>query len=108
MGSKPSFVTSVAELMVQDSDINAYEDTNVVLPDQAEFNIRGRVIKVLSKKEKEQQQTRRQEIAARQRIKIDQAKKKAALESDEVPILQGKNLQDQLRRQTVNEWGLVT
>ena len=58
LGKKPSNVKSVAELMMQDSDVAVYEDSNVALPEQAEFNIRGRVIKVLSKKEKEQQEKR--------------------------------------------------
>jgi len=44
----PENIESVAELMLFDSDINVYEDTQVRLPDTAEFNIGGKKKKVLS------------------------------------------------------------
>jgi len=50
----PETVTSIAELMVFDSDINVYEDKKVTVSSAAEFNIRGQVTKVMTKKEKDQ------------------------------------------------------
>ena len=52
LGTRPGNITSVAELMLQDTDTNVYEDTNVHIPESVEFNIRGKKQKVLSKKEK--------------------------------------------------------
>ena len=54
LGGVPENVSSVAELMLFDSDTNVYEDVNVIIPETMEFNIRGRKKKVLSKKEKQQ------------------------------------------------------
>ena len=62
LGRMPEGITSVAELMVHDSDINVYEDSNVVLPESAEFNIRGRKQKVLSKQDRKVQELVRQNI----------------------------------------------
>jgi len=42
--------------------VNVYEDDNVVLPETAEFNIRGRVIKVQSSKDKKEQANRQAEV----------------------------------------------
>jgi len=52
LGRMPDDITSVAELMAQDSDVNVYEDSNVTIQNSAEFNIRGFKTKVLTKKEK--------------------------------------------------------
>ena len=52
LGARPSNISSVAELMLQDTDTNVYEDMNVHIPESVEFNIRGKKQKVLSKKEK--------------------------------------------------------
>ena len=46
LGTKPLGVTSVAELMLFDSDINVYEEANVQLADSAEFNVRGNKTKI--------------------------------------------------------------
>ena len=56
LGRMPDSITSVAELMVHDSDINVYEDKTVTVTSAAEFNIRGQVMKVLTKKEKIKQE----------------------------------------------------
>lgn len=53
LGRAPETITSVAELMVFDSDINVYEDKKVTVSNAAEFNIRGQVTKVMTKKEKD-------------------------------------------------------
>jgi len=55
LGTRPSRVTSVAELMLFDTNTNVYEDNkvNYIQESGAVFNIRGRQQKVLSKKEKE-------------------------------------------------------
>lgn len=52
LGQKPESITSIAELMLQDSDTNVYEERNVELTSTAVFNIRGKEKKVLSKQEK--------------------------------------------------------
>lgn len=50
LGRMPETITSVAELMVFDSDINVYEDTQVnVSNQQVVFNIGGRATKIVSK-----------------------------------------------------------
>lgn len=38
--------------MLYDSDINVYDDTNVVVPEAASFNIRGRKVIALTNAEK--------------------------------------------------------
>jgi hypothetical protein len=42
--------------------VNVYEDENVVVPETAEFNIRGRVIKVQSASDKKEQAKRQAEV----------------------------------------------
>lgn len=42
LGQKPKKVSSVAELMLFDSDVNVYEEQHVQLTETAEFNIRGK------------------------------------------------------------------
>jgi hypothetical protein len=44
---------SVAELMLQDSDTNVYEERNVELPQSQAFNIYGKQKIVLNNKEKQ-------------------------------------------------------
>lgn len=55
LGFRPTNITSVAELMLADTNTNVYEDNkvNYIQESGAVFNIRGRKQKVLSKKEKE-------------------------------------------------------
>jgi len=38
--------------MLFDSDINVYDDTNVAVPEAAQFNIRGRIVKALTNADK--------------------------------------------------------
>lgn len=44
---------SIAELMLQDSDTNVYEERNVELPQTTVFKILGKDQKVLSKRDKQ-------------------------------------------------------
>ena len=53
LGQRPTNLTSVAELMLSDTNTNVYEDRSVSFHQETVFNIRGRKQKVLSKKEKE-------------------------------------------------------
>ena len=48
--------------MVQDSDVNVYEDSNVTINNTASFNIRGFKTKVLTKSEKVKMEQGRQQI----------------------------------------------
>lgn len=54
LGVRPTNVTSVAELMLHDTNTNVYEDTKLTYIQEtgAVFNIRGKKQKVLSSKEK--------------------------------------------------------
>lgn len=77
----PENIESVAELMLFDSDINVYEDTQVRLPDTAEFNIGGKKKKVLSNQEKQRLNEKRRAIIRKQeQIKRDKITKEAAPE----------------------------
>lgn len=51
LGQKPKKVSSVAELMLFDSDVNVYEEQHVQLTETAEFNIRGKKQKYFTQKE---------------------------------------------------------
>lgn len=62
LGTKPLGVTSVAELMLFDSDINVYEEANVQLADSAEFNVRGNKTKIYNQKELDQMANKRSQI----------------------------------------------
>lgn len=84
----PENVESVAELMLFDSDINVYDDTQVRLPDTAEFNIGGKKKKVLSNQEKQKLNEKRREIIRKQeQIKREKITK---VEAPEI-ILRKKN-----------------
>ena len=69
LGARPSNLTSVAELMLFDSDVNVYEERNVTLQQENVFNIRGHKQKVLSKKEKEAKEKKIKEQMVRKKIK---------------------------------------
>ena len=55
LGARPTNLTSVAELMLHDTNTNVYEATKLTYIQEtgAVFNIRGRKQKVLSRKEKD-------------------------------------------------------
>jgi hypothetical protein len=52
--------------MLFDSDINVYEDTNVVVPEAAQFNIRGRKVNALTGAEKKKLATDREQRIKKQ------------------------------------------
>lgn len=52
LGMRPANISSVSELMLNDTDTNVYEDRSVSYFQETVFNIRGRKQRVLSKKEK--------------------------------------------------------
>ena len=60
LGQRPSNLTSVAELMLNDTETNVYEDRIASFHQETVFNIRGRKQKVLSKKEKEKLEQQKQ------------------------------------------------
>lgn len=97
LGSQPETVTSVAELMLHDSDINVYDDNNVILPDNFEFNIRGKKQKVLSKKEKAKNDLMRKQILQRQRVKEEQEREKRILIEPAAPSI-GRQQKGRVRR----------
>jgi len=76
LGTRPHNITSVAELMLQDSDTNVYEDQNVNIPETVEFNIRGKKQKVLSKKEKAKAEAKIRMNMRRDQIRKENKKKK--------------------------------
>jgi hypothetical protein len=83
LGQKPDNIMSIAELMLQDTDTNVYEERNVELPASTVFNIRGKEKKVLSKKErdivamKKRNQAKQQLIEKQQKEKEDFIKESA-------------------------------
>jgi len=50
LGKMPDNIESIAELMLFDSDVNVYQESKVVLKEEA-FNIRGRKQKTKAQKE---------------------------------------------------------
>lgn len=82
LGQKPKNVTSVAELMLFDSDINVYEEQNVHLSEAVEFNIRGKKTKYFTQKELDAMANNRQQILKKQELL---RKEKAKLIFDEKP-----------------------
>ena len=68
LGQKPENVSSIAELMLQDTDTNVYEERNVELTSTAVFNIRGKEKKVLSKNEKKLEQIKKRQAAQKELI----------------------------------------
>ena len=81
LGARPSQVTSVAELMLFDTNTNVYEDNkvNYIQETAAVFNIRGRQKKVLSKKEKQRIEQQAQLQLRRRKIEKAEELKKAQL-----------------------------
>ena len=74
LGMRPAGITSVAELMLHDTDTNVYENSSQVKYVQesgAVFNIRGRKQKVLSKREKEQNEAAKRRAIQMKAIERD-------------------------------------
>lgn len=86
LGPKPQNVTSIAELILQDSDTNVYEERNVELPQTTVFNIRGKEKKVLSKKERQITDMRRRQAVQRELMK-KQEKEKAEIIREQAPLM---------------------
>ena len=61
--------------MLFDSDINVYEDSNVAVPEAAEFNIRGRIVKALTDQQKKEQTKKRNEQMLKQKVLAEQKAK---------------------------------
>lgn len=61
--------------MLFDSDINVYEDSNVAVPEAAEFNIRGRKVKALTNDEKKKITADREKKIQKQKILAEQKAK---------------------------------
>ena len=75
LGSKPRNVKSVADMMLFDSDINVYEESNVELSQAVEFNIRGKKQKYFSQKELDEMAAKRNQILKKQQmLKEEKAK----------------------------------
>lgn len=53
MGQQPSSISSVAELMLHDTNTNVYEDRQVNFFQETTFTIRGQKKRIMTKKEKE-------------------------------------------------------
>lgn len=78
--------------MLQDSNVNVYEDENVVVPETAEFNIRGRVIKVQSASDKKEQAKRQAEVLKKQKIMAEMKSKQLTLAEQPATLKITKNL----------------
>jgi hypothetical protein len=74
LGKIPEDVESIAELMLQDSDVNLYQQNKVILKEEA-FTIRGKKLKTRAQKEQVIYERRKQARAIYEKIKKDQAKK---------------------------------
>jgi len=77
LGKVPEGVESIAELMLQDSDINVYQQQKVTLKEEA-FYIRGKKQKTAAQKQqiiKERQQTAIRHYKRIQQAQIDKLKK---------------------------------
>jgi len=63
LGQKPSNTMSIAELMLQDSDTNVYEENNIELPTATAFRVFGKEKIVLNDKAKKAEaQNKRQQV----------------------------------------------
>jgi hypothetical protein len=76
--------------MLFDSDINVYEEANVQLNEQAEFNVRGKKTKIYSQKELDAMAQRRAQIQQKQEL-IRKEKAKLRLFQEAAPRLEGFN-----------------
>jgi len=107
LGRMPETVTSIAELMVHDSDVNVYEDKKVTVASAAEFNIRGQVTKVLNKKEKDKAEQKIAHNLKKQQIAKENAKKIQELKKDTVPTIGGSERHDVRSKRIYNEYEFV-
>ena len=79
-------MTSIAELMLQDTDTNVFEERNVELPQTTVFNIRGKEKKVLSKKERQITDMKRRQAVQRELLKKKE-KEKEEIIKEAAPIM---------------------
>lgn len=85
LGQKPDTVRSIAELMLQDSDTNVYEDRNVELPQTTVFKILGKDRKVYTQKEKNfVENKRRAQVQAQ--LQQQKQKEKEEIIKEQAPV----------------------
>ena len=83
--------------MLFDSDINVYEDSNVAVPEAAEFNIRGRHLKVQTEKDKKKLTSDRELRIKKQKILAEQ---KAKLLIEDMPASMVKGFSNFFKNKT--------
>lgn len=84
LGRMPDDVESIAELMLQDSDVNVYQESKVVLKEEA-FTIRGKKLK--TQKQKEQLINDRKNKAWQQYQELVKKQQTPLLAEDNIPLM---------------------
>ena len=106
LGARPANITSVAELMLVDSDTNVYEDQNIQFQETVEFNFRGKKQKVLSKKEKAKLDAKMRLKIRKDQIQKDEARKRKEIGAAPKSITANTGVSGGMRNQQ-NEYDYV-
>ena len=107
LGARPANITSVAELMLVDSDTNVYEDQNIQFQETVEFNFRGKKQKVLSKKEKAKLDAKMRLKIRKEQIQKDEARKRKQIDAAPVSVATNAGVTGGGMRNQQNEYDYV-